>query len=126
MTLENPNSSGRLQSTTVVMIAPLWDINATSPALGETGSNVALIPWCGIMIPRQFGPVILIPCLRAISTTLSSRTAPSPPISRNPAVTMTARRTPFSPHSSITPGTSRAGTAMTAQSTGPGISTTEG
>ncbi|OQC71042.1 MAG: hypothetical protein BWX50_00657 [Euryarchaeota archaeon ADurb.Bin009] len=45
MTLENPNSSGRLQSTTVVMIAPLWEMKATSPDLGETGSNVALIPW---------------------------------------------------------------------------------
>ncbi len=106
-------------------MAPLWEMKATSPRLGETGSNVALIHWCGIMIPRQFGPMIRIACLRAIAVTSSSRTVPAPPISRNPAVTMMASRTPFFPHSSITPGTRRAGTATTAQSTGPGISVTE-
>ena len=57
ITAENPISSGRLQSTIVVMIAPLWEINAMEPGRGETGSNVVLIPKVGSMNPRQLGPM---------------------------------------------------------------------
>ncbi len=58
ITAESPISSGRLQSTMVVMIAPLCEMKAIFPGLGETGSKVVLMPWWGSMSPRQFGPTI--------------------------------------------------------------------
>ena len=61
MTAEKPISSGRLQSTMVVMIAPLWEMKAIRPGFGETGSKVVLISWCGSMSPRQLGPMIRMP-----------------------------------------------------------------
>ena len=45
ITAEKPISSGRLQSTMVEMIAPLWEIKAIRPGFGDIGSNVVLIPW---------------------------------------------------------------------------------
>ena len=41
ITAENPISSGRLQSTIVVMIAPLWEINAMEPGRGGPDQT-----WC--------------------------------------------------------------------------------
>ena len=53
----------------VVMMAPLCEMKAIFPGLGETGSNVVLIPWWGSMSPRQFGPMIRIPYWRAVART---------------------------------------------------------
>jgi len=40
ITAESPLSSCRLQSTTVVIVAPLCEMNARCPGFGDTGSNV--------------------------------------------------------------------------------------
>ena len=126
ITTEKPISSGRDQSTTMVITAPDWEMNAIEPGFGETGSKVVLIPYGGSMIPRQFGPTTRIPAARAFAITCSSRSRPASPDSRKPAERITASRTPAAPASAITPGTSSAGTAMTAISTGPGRAESEG
>jgi len=79
-----------------------------------------------LMTPRQLGPSTRMPCLRAISPTRCSSSAPFLPVSLNPAVMTTATFTPFSPASSMTWGTAWLGTVMTAISTSPGIEETSG
>ena len=111
----------RLQSTTVLMIAPLWEMNAMLPGLGDWWTYVVSMPRGGMIMPRQFGPMIRVPWLRAMETIRSSRAFPCSPISLNPAVMMTAIGTPLAPHSSMTRGTWIAGTVMTARSTGAGM-----
>ncbi len=126
ITAERPISSGRLQSTTVVIIAPLCEIKAIFPGLGETGSKVVLIPWCGSMSPRQFGPMIRIPYFCALASTCSSICRPPSPASRNPDEIMIRSGTFFSPASVTSSGTPLAGIATTATSTFSGIAESEG
>ena len=126
ITAERPISSGRLQSTMVVMMAPLCEMKAIFPGLGETGSKVVLIPWCGSMSPRQFGPMIRIPYWRAIARTSSSSIRPASPASRNPEEMMMTSGIFFSPASFTTCGTPFAGIATTATSTFSGICESDG
>jgi hypothetical protein len=47
----------RLQSTTVLMMAPLCEINAMLPGFGDWWTYVVSIPRGGTIMPRQFGPM---------------------------------------------------------------------
>ncbi len=125
-TIENPIPSGMLQSTMVVMIAPLCEMNAMEPGRGEMGSKVVLIPRAGFISPRQFGPMTRIPFLRAAAISSSSRALPAGPVSRNPEERMIASGTCFPPASSMTCGTFGAGMAMTTALTSPGIEARSG
>ena len=126
ITAERPISSGRLQSTMVVMMAPLCEMKAIFPGLGETGSKVVLIPWWGSMSPRQFGPMIRIPYWRAVARTCSSICRPATPASRNPDEMMITSGIFFSPASFTICGTPLAGIATTAISTEPGTAASDG
>ncbi len=84
------------------------------------------IPGSVFTTPRQFGPTIRIPCLRATLSSSVSTAAPERPVSPKPAVMMVTARTPIEAASSITPGTAEAGTATTARSIGSGIDSSAG
>ena len=114
------------QSSRIVPIAPDCDVTATWPGIGKSSVNVAFRRLRVLITPRQLGPSTLMPYLEAISPTRRSSSAPSGPVSRNPADMMTATFTPFLPACSITPGTTVLGTATTAMSTGPGMERTSG
>jgi hypothetical protein len=83
-------------------------------------------PGLVLTIPRQFGPISRIPEERQTASSCRWRSAPSGPVSANPAEITTSARTPAAAHSSAAPTTAWAGTATTARSTGPGTSATEG
>ena len=86
-----PTFSRSAQSSTAVTSAPLWLMNATRPRGAMAAANVALRPLTGLITPRQLGPMSRIRCRRASAATWRSSSAPSPPISLNPAeMTMTA------------------------------------
>ncbi len=119
-----PTFSFRLQSSTAVHSAPLWLRKAMLPVRAIAAAKVAFTPVGGIMMPRQLGPMIRMPAARAFSTSCRSSSAPSGPVSLNPAEITTAARIPASPHSLMIPGISRAGVTTTARSTSAGISFT--
>ena len=77
-------------------------------------------------MPRQLGPTIRMPSPRTLRTSSSWSSFPPGPLSAKPAVSTTRARTPFSAQSSTTESTAGCGTAMTARSTGPGMSFTDG
>ena len=54
----NPTFWLRLQSSTAVQSAPDWLTNATFPGRAIPAANVAFRPLCGLITPRQFGPMI--------------------------------------------------------------------
>ena len=107
---------------------PDCDTNATRPGVGGTGAKVAFIDMSGavFMIPMQLGPISRIPAPRAWQTRSCWPDWPSAPDSAYPAEMTTAPLTPFVAHVSTTPATRSPGTAITARSTGPGTSRTEG
>ncbi len=108
--------------------APLCEQSATEPGGGMRGAKEAFsrTSGCVWMSPRQLGPTMRIPPRRTASISSACRVSPSPPTSAKPAVMTTSARTPASAHSSTTPGTTGAGTARTARSTGSPIASTEG
>ncbi len=74
-------------------------------------------------MPMQLGPRILTPyCFATALTQFSSSVFPA---SANPLLIITAAATPLRPASSIILGTVGAGVAITATSTGSGISATD-
>ncbi len=74
----------------------------------------------------QLGPTSRIPWRRTIVINSRSRSTPSPPTSRKPALITTSALTPLRPHSSATPATNCLGTVTTARSIVSGISSTLG
>ena len=104
--------------------APLWERKEMCPRRGVVGANVASIWTSGwvLITPMQFGPTRTIPYRFTSSTRRFSRSAPTPPISRNPAVITTRPRTPFFPHASTASRAASAGTVTIARSTGSGTS----
>ena len=100
-------------------MAPDCDMSAAGPNGGITGANVALSENAGsaLMTPRQLGPTMRMPRERTRSASARSRSAPSSPISRKPAVITTRPPTPASAHSPAMPNTRCFGTTMTARST---------
>jgi len=97
--------------------APDCETNATFPSAGCPAANVAFIPMRGTMIPRQLGPMILIPSNSAAAAFTSPSSAfPSAPVSRNPAERMMSPRIPCAPQSRTRPGTVVAGVQITARS----------
>ena len=106
--------------------APLWLKKPTVPGRAIWAANVALSPRRGLITPRQLGPISRIRPRRACSSTWRSSSAPSGPISLNPAEMMIAPLTPASTHSPITSGTVGAGVTTTARSTGSGTAAIAG
>ena len=106
--------------------APLWLRKPTVPGRAIWVAKVALSPRPGRMTPRQLGPIRRIRPRRASSSTWRSSSAPSGPISLNPAEMMIAPLTPASTHSPITSGTVGAGVTTTARSTGSGTAAIAG
>jgi len=105
------------QSNTDVQRAPDWEMNPMWPLSGVAAAKLAFRWSFGTMMPRQFGPRILIPSNFACSSrTFSSSSRPSLPTSRNPAEMITTPGVPASPHSRMMPGTVRAGVQITARS----------
>src|SRR5256885_2376078 len=68
--------------------APLCVTKEIPPRSGGVGAKVASIRMSGwvLMTPMQFGPIIVRPCCRQISSRRASRSTPAPPTSRKPAV----------------------------------------
>ena len=97
-------------------------MRARRPGSGSSEANVAFIRISGSVFttPRQFGPTIRMPCLRAtLSSSVLHRGARAACLPEA-AVMMVTARTPAEAASSITPGTADAGTATTARSIGSG------
>ena len=80
------------------------------PAAGCVAANVASSPMPGAAMPKQFGPISRMPCLRQTA----SRSA-LPAVSM-PAVNTTSPRTPRAPQASATSVTAGGGTAISARS----------
>ncbi len=114
------------QSSMAVQMAPDWDTRARSPGRAVPRLKVAFRPMAGRCTPRQLGPTKRMPCRLATAITCSSSAAPLGPVSRKPAVSTTAWRTPRLPHSSRIVGTLGAGVAMMARSGVTGSSPAEG
>ena len=91
-------------------------------------AKVAFIRTSGsvLITPRQFGPTIRIPCLRATLSICGLDRGAGAPRLAEAAVMIVTARTPIEAASSITPGTADAGTATTARSTGSGIDNSAG
>ena len=80
------------------------------PAAGCAAANVASSPMPGTAMPKQFGPISRMPCLRQTA----SRSALS--AVSMPAVNTTSPRTPRAPQASATSVTAAGGTAISARS----------
>src|SRR5680860_1500991 len=76
--------------------------------------------------PNPVGSNLAMVMVWAIRASCFSCSAPSSPTSEKPAVITTTARTPFSPHSFITPATRAAGTAIRATSGASGRSDMDG
>ncbi|GBC74362.1 hypothetical protein HRbin05_00402 [archaeon HR05] len=120
----NPIFSFTAQSTIAEPRAPLWEMKATFPGFGVLLRNVALRLLLGLIMPRQFGPIMFRAYLSLASIIFASNALPSSPTSLNPAEIMMRFFTPALPHCSTIPGTVGAGVAITARSTLSGISST--
>ena len=107
--------------------APDCETNPISPFTGSDSANVASILMLSSVFntPRQFGPTHLIPYERIFSRSCFSSSAPSLPVSLNPAVMIHIPLMPFSWHWSIVSRTNLALTTITARSTSPGTSLIE-
>mmetsp|Transcript_9098 Transcript_9098/g.26161 ORF Transcript_9098/g.26161 Transcript_9098/m.26161 type:complete len:248 (-) Transcript_9098:7-750(-) len=117
MTALKPTFCETLQSSTDVIIAPLWLMKATLPGAGMRFAKDAFNPDVGQMMPKQFGPTMRRWPFFAMACTSSSSFAPSGPTSRKPAEMMIACFTWLSTHSWIKAGTDAAGVMITATST---------
>ena len=116
MNLENPTPVLSAQSRVTVHIAPDCDIIAILPSKALLAAKEALRPEAVSMIPRQLGPIILIPYLSQREMHSRSRRAPSTPASLKPADITIILSTPAMPHSLTASGTILAGTTIIARS----------
>ena len=121
-----PTCSCAAQSRMAVRSAPDCEMKATRPGRAMPAAKVAFIRSMGFMTPRQLGPTTRMPCFSAASRTWRSSSAPSSPISLNPALMMITPLMPASPHSATRPGAVLAGVTMTARSTGSPMAPTDG
>ena len=124
MILLNPIPDVRLQSIIATIMAPLCEINAIFPSGGMCCENEEFNGVCESVVPKLLGPITLIPYSFAIATSSASRSAPSPPISLNPAVITTIFLTPYSPHSFTMPFTPTLGIEIITKSGTSGMSET--
>src|ERR1700730_16394408 len=109
---ENPTPRSSAQSTMPAAMAPDWEISARFPAHGTCAAKLALRVTPGIMMPRQFGPISLIPYFCAARSAASaSEPAPWP----SPAVIIRAPAAPRAPACSMRLGTAVAGAVITNQ-----------
>src|SRR5487761_2705601 len=69
---EKPTARCAAQSTMPVAIAPDWEISARFPATGICAEKLALRFTPGIRMPRQLGPISLIPYIRAARSAASA------------------------------------------------------
>ena len=110
---EKPTARCAAQSTIPAAMAPDCDISARLPGLGMCAEKLALRLAPGIMMPRQLGPISLIPYLRA-ARSIASASDPGP--CPSPAVTITAPAAPSLPASSISPTIVGTGAVITTSS----------
>ena len=94
--------------------APLWLMKPTLPGRAMSAAKVAFNLAAGTMTPRQLGPTMRMPALRASSRTWRSSSTPGAPISLNPAEMMMTPLTPLTPQSLTMAGTVAGGVMMTA------------
>src|SRR3990170_7520840 len=100
-------------------------MKAIGPEGGIPAEKVALSGVIVSMTPKQFGPISRIENWRATSSSSRSRSAPSQPASRHPALMTMAAGMAFSPHSRSASGTAGYGMTITARSIGPGTASTD-
>ena len=92
-------------------------MNAIFPFLGKSGAKLTLRSSSGTIIPRQFGPIILMFLNFDLSSSiLCSSFTPSSPVSLKPDDIIIIPSIPASPHSLTLSGTSSAGVQITARS----------
>src|SRR5581483_6656928 len=106
---------------------PLCEENPTRPVGGTPGANVASMRTAGsaLMMPMQFGPIRRMPAARQTRISSACFVWPSCPVSPQPAEITTSALTPLRPHASTVSITNFSGTTTTANSTGPGMSSTD-
>ena len=123
-----PRFTRRAYSRMARPSAPLCVENATRPAGGNTGENVAFSSTLGSAFssPMQLGPIMRMPASRTIVRSSASRARPSTPVSEKPALMTTSALTCFAIASWTTADTLAAGTAITARSMSPGTSVSRG
>ena len=122
--LDTPSPMRADRSRRAMPSAPDWDCMAMRPGVDAYGEKVASRPMAVLTTPRQLGPTSRMPLRRARSR--SSACAATSPTSPNPALSTTTPATPFAAHWRTTSITAAAGTATTAKSTAPGMSSTVG
>ena len=120
----NPTPKVFACSRIAIPKAPLCVTREIPPRSGGVGAKVASIRTSGwvLMTPMQFGPIIVSWYSWHRARSRASRSIPTPPTSRNPAVITTRPFTPFFPHASAASRAKSAGTVITARSTGSGTS----
>ncbi len=104
------------------IIAPLCEMNAMFPFGGIICENDPFNGVCESVIPKLFGPIILMLYFSPSEVNSSSNLIPSPPISLKPAVITTIFSTPTSPHSFTVSLTKTDGIVIIAKSTFSGMS----
>jgi hypothetical protein len=104
--LLSPSLPACAQSRMAVPSAPDCDMNAIGPPGGMPAEKEAFMGVVVSITPRQLGPMRRIPHVREISTNSRSRSSPSLPASRNPALMMIAAGMSFSQHIRNASGTS--------------------
>ena len=97
-------------------------MNAIFPSGGIICENEPFKGVCESVIPRLFGPIMLIPYFSPNAVNSASNLAPSSPTSLNPAVITTMFSTPASPQSFTVSLTKTDGMVIIAKSTFSGMS----
>ncbi len=122
---DSPSPRASAASSSASPSAPDWDEKPMLPLGAERAAKVAFRRGPATAMPRQFGPIRRAPWARTSASSCSCRSAPSLPTSAKPAEMTTSARTPLRSASSAAASTCSPGTAITARSTGSGISATE-
>ena len=99
-------------------MAPLWESSARLPGFGRVSRKTGVQMVMGAEDAHAVGPKIAYTPVPGLGFDFLLDSGPSSPTSLPPAEMMMAPGTPASPHSLMTAGTPRMGTAMMARSMG--------
>lgn len=113
------------QSSTQTHMAPDWEKKDTPPGRGCPAAKLALREQAVLMSPREFGPKSSIPASRATRVSSCSARKPCLPVSRKPAASTMAARTPREARSASSGRAAARGRQSTARSTPRGKSAEE-
>ena len=105
--LEMPMPARVAAFSTAMPTAPDCEASAIGPGMAFAAPNVASRRTDGsvLTMPTQFGPMILMPCLRAALVNSRWRSAPSAPTSAKPPLITTSPRAPFAAQSGTSAAT---------------------